>query len=89
VERITKADHARAVAVAAAHGFNNELTVILSSASSLILAFEPGHPAREYLIDLQNAAERCARMSSGLLAFGARHQSHGLATPFEELIQAD
>ena len=80
VERITKVDHACAVAPAAAHDFNNELTVILSSVSSLILALEPGHPSRPQLLDLQDAAHRCARMSSGLLRFGIQRRTRASAT---------
>jgi signal transduction histidine kinase len=79
VERITRADHACAVAAAAAHDFNNELTVILSSVSSLILGLEPGHPSRPQLLDLQDAAQRCARMSSGLLRFGIQRRSRASA----------
>jgi signal transduction histidine kinase len=80
VERITRADHACAVAAAAAHDFNNELTVILSSVSSLILALEPGHPSRPQLLDLQDAAQRCARMSSGLLQFGIQRRTRASST---------
>jgi hypothetical protein len=80
VERITRADHACAVAAAAAHDFNNELTVILSSVSSLILGLEPGHPSRPQLVDLQDAAQRCARMSSGLLRFGIQRRTRSSAT---------
>jgi hypothetical protein len=38
----------------------NELTIILSSVSHSIRALEPGHPARTHVLELQNAAERCA-----------------------------
>jgi hypothetical protein len=89
VERITKSDHACAVAAAAAHDLNNELTVILSSVSHSIRTLEPGHPARAHLLELQNAAQRCAHMTSGLLNFGARSRMRALATPFEELLLAD
>ena len=89
VERITKADHACAVAAAAAHDFNNELTVILSSVSHSIRALEPGHPARTHLLELQNAAQRCAHMTSGLLSFGGKSRTRALAMPFEELLLAD
>jgi hypothetical protein len=89
VERITKADHACAVAAAAAHDFNNELTVILSSVSHSIRALEPGHPARAHLLDLQNAAQRCAQKTSGLLSFGAKSRMRPVPTCFERLLLAD
>jgi len=86
VERITKADHAYAVAAAAAHDFNNELTVILSSVANTIMSLEPGHPARPHLLDLQEAAHRCTRTTSGLLAFSLSRGARLSAAPFESLI---
>jgi hypothetical protein len=86
VERITKADHAYAVAAAAAHDFNNELTVILSTVFDSIRALEPGHPARPHLLDLQEAAQRCSRTTSGLLAFSFSRGARVCAAPFESLI---
>jgi hypothetical protein len=86
VERLTKADQAYAVAAAAAHDFNEELTVILSSVTHSIEALEPGHPARPHLFDLQHAAERCVRMTSGLLAYSFSRGFRPVATPFETLI---
>jgi hypothetical protein len=71
VERLLGTDRACALA-AAAHEFNDELTVILSSVTVSILAMEPGHPARRPLIDLERAAMRCASTSSRLLNFSAR-----------------
>jgi signal transduction histidine kinase len=72
VERLTKNDRASAVAAAAAHILNNDLTVILSSVADSILYLEPGHPARPLLADLQQAAERCAHTAGALLSFGKR-----------------
>ena len=86
LERLTKADQAYAVAAAAAHDFNEELTVILSSVNNSIRTLEPGHPARAHLVELQIAAERCARTTSGLLAFSYSRGFRPVATPFEALI---
>jgi hypothetical protein len=71
VERLLQSSQAGVVAAAAAHDFNDELTVILSSVSRSILALEPGHPARPYLFDLQGAALRCAYRAARLLEFSA------------------
>ena len=89
VERLTRADRASAVAAAAAHDFNDELTVILSSVSGSIAALEPGHPARPLLLDLQGAAQRCAWKASALLNFGARRGVRPAATPLERLLEWD
>jgi signal transduction histidine kinase len=89
VERIRKPDSACVLAAAAAHDFNNELTVILSSVATLIEAMEPGTPALSQALDLQEAARRCARKSSGLLQFGRRRGARPLRTPLEVLIDPD
>lgn len=86
MERFTKADQACTLAAAAAHDFNNELTVILSSISTLIESLEPGHPALAQLQDLQQAAQRCARKTSGLLRFGLKKGNRPTRTALETLI---
>lgn len=86
MERLVKADRACAVAAAAAHDLNDELTVILSSVTSSILTLEPGHPARPLLFDLRSAAQRCAWKASGLLNYSARHGVQPVAAPLESLL---
>ena len=89
VEPNTKTDRASVVAAAAAHEFNNELTVILSTVASSLEALEPGHPARRHLLELQEAAERCALNSFGLLRFTRRNDSPVVRTSFEKLLASD
>jgi hypothetical protein len=67
-----KADRTCAVAAAAAHDLNNELTIIVNSASWAMLTLEPGHPARPFLHDLLGSAQRCVWKASGLLNYTAR-----------------
>jgi hypothetical protein len=86
VEHLTQTDRACAVAAAAAHDFNNELTVILSSVSDLILTLEPGHPARPLLGDLRSAAQRCAWKASGLLNYSARQGARPSPADMESLM---
>lgn len=86
MERFTKTDQACTLAAAAAHDFNNELTVILSSISTVIESLEPGHPALVQLQDLQQAAQRCARKTSGLLRFGLKKGNRPTRTALETLI---
>jgi len=81
-----KPDRTCAVAAAAAHDLNNDLTVILSSATSLMDSFEPGDPARSLLVELQCAAQRCAWKASGLLNYTARHGLQPAPTPFDYLV---
>jgi hypothetical protein len=76
-----------AVAAAAAHDLNDELTVILTSVTASIRALEPDHPARPMLLDLRSAAQRCAWKASGLLNFTARRGARPSAATFERLAE--
>ncbi len=89
MERLTKADRACAIAAAAAHDLNDELTVILSSINGSIQAIEPGHPARPLLMDVRSAAQRCAWMASSLLSFSARSGVRPSAAKAERLVEID
>ena len=77
------------MAAAAAHDWNDELTVILSSVTSSIRALEPGHPARPLLLDLQSAAQRCAWKASGLLNFTARRGARPSSVKLERLVDEE
>jgi hypothetical protein len=86
VERLTHADRACAVAAAAAHDLNDELTIIVSTTSCSLETLEPGHPARPLLLELQRAAQRCVWKTSGLLNYGARRCARPVNVPMERLI---
>lgn len=85
----SRTDRAVAVAAAAAHDLNDELTVILSSVTASLRALEPQHPARRLLLDLQGAAQRCAWKASSLLNYTARRGARPSAATFERLIADD
>jgi len=86
VEHPGTTNRACAVAAAAAHDFNNELTVIMSSVSAALGAPDVQHPARPLLVDIQAAAQRCVWKASGLLNFSARVNSVPIRASFEYLI---
>ncbi len=86
MERLTHADRACAVAAAAAHDLNDELTIIVNTTSHSLETLEPGHPARPFLLDLQRAAQRCVWNTSGLLNYGARRGCRPVNVPMERLI---
>lgn len=86
MERITKADRACAVAAAAAHDLNDELTVIVNSLSCSLKSLEPGHPARALLLAAQSAVQRCAWKTSGLLNYSARRGARAINVPMERLV---
>ncbi len=58
-----------------AHDFNNLLTVFSGYTELLISEFSDSHPHREYLDEMQRAAERAAALTSQLLAFGRLQRS--------------
>jgi hypothetical protein len=86
VERLTQADRICAIASAAAHDMNDELTIILSGVEWSMDYLEPGHPARPLLRDILQAAERCVWKTSGLLNYGFRRGVHPTPIPMERLI---
>lgn len=67
-----KIDRTCALASAAAHDLNEELTIICSCLYDSLATLEPGHPARALLDDARRAAQRCAWKSYGLLNYAAR-----------------
>jgi hypothetical protein len=87
VERNPPARRACAVAAAAAHEINDDLTVILNSVTKSIERLEPDHPARAFLLDLQGAAQRCVFTASGLLNYSARHGVATVRTRFDRLLE--
>jgi len=89
VESQSRPDRAVALAAAAAHDLNEELTVILTSVTASLRALDPHHPARTLLLDLQSAAQRCAWKASGLLNFTARRGARPSAATFERLVEED
>ena len=87
MELLTNADRACAVAAAAAHDFNNELTVILSGVTDALGALQSEHPVRGMLLEIQAAAQRCVWKTSGLLNFSARVNPKPVRASFEYLIE--
>ena len=86
MEHTSRTNRACAVAAAAAHDFNNELTVILSSAADALALLDATDPAHLLLLDIQAAAQRCVWKASGLLNFSARVSPERVHASFEYLI---
>ena len=86
MERLTYADRACAVAAAAAHDLNDELTIIVNTTSFSLETLEPGHPARPLLLELQRSAERCVWKANGLLNYGVRRGTGPVNVSMERLI---
>jgi PAS domain S-box-containing protein len=55
-----------------AHDFNNLLTIVLGYAEMLLETFRDSEPSRGNLIEIKNAAEAAARITSQLLATSGR-----------------
>ena len=87
MEYLTNSDRACAVAAAAAHELNNDLTVILNSVTEVLAAAGSEDPSRPMLLDLRAATQRCVWKTSGLLSFSARFSPHPVRASFEYLIE--
>jgi len=87
VEQTPKNERAWAIAAAAAHDWNDELTVILNSISCVIETLGEDHPVIPLLLDLQGAAQRCAWKAAGLLDFAASHGTKPGSARMEALIR--
>ena len=72
MERVSRTDRATAVLAAAAHEFNDELTVIMNAVAESLDALPPEHPVYHGLIEAQCAAHRLAQRAQGMLCFSAR-----------------
>ena len=55
-----------------AHDFNNMLSVIMGRVELLMLKIDQGHPFYSDLLQVKNAAERSANLTSQLLAFARK-----------------
>jgi hypothetical protein len=87
VERLQRLDRVSTLAAATAHSLNDELTVILSSLTTSMLAMEPGHPARLPLMELERAALRCVATASRLLSFSARRGARPVCASLDAVLE--
>ena len=87
MKELTNTHRACAVAAAAAHDLNNELTVILNSVTCALETVAPENAAHPLLLDLRAAAQRCVWKASGLLNFSARLNPSPVRASFEYLIE--
>ncbi len=78
---------AHAVAMAACHDLNEELTIILSGANELLLILNPWHPATTLLVDMRLAAARAAFEVKGLMDYTRKKGALPAAVRLENLIE--
>ena len=88
MQELTDLDRSCAVAAAAAHDLNNELTVILSSVGAALAIIGEKDPAHSLLLDLQAAAQRCVWKASALLNYSARVSPGTVRASLEHLIES-
>jgi hypothetical protein len=55
-----------------AHGFNEELTIILNTATLAAGLLGPEHPASAAIVELKDSAVRCAQLSGKIVRAGTR-----------------
>ena len=59
--------------ISVAHGFNEELTIILNSAVIAAEMLGPEHPAADAILELKRSAIRCTELSRKLAARPRTH----------------
>ena len=64
LKAMPNSDHNEHIQVA--HGFNEELTIILNSAVIAAELLGPEHPANEAILELKRSAARCTELSRQL-----------------------
>ena len=84
---LNKSQKCAAVAAAAAHELNNELTVILTGICDAISMLEPTHPARVLLVQSRAAAQRCAWHASDVLNFSSKNGVLPVRESLERLLK--
>jgi hypothetical protein len=57
-----------------AHGFNEELTIILNTATVAAGLLGPEHPANAAIVELKHSAVRCAELSRRVVRSGTRNR---------------
>ena len=88
MERSNRNHRATAVLAAAAHEFNDDLSVILNAVAESLDALPPAHAAHPRLIDAQCAAHRCAQRAAAMLAFSARRGLRPVPARLDALLAA-
>ncbi len=86
MEKSHRNERACAVAAAAAHDLNDELTIIFSSVCDSLSELGPNHPARILLLEARAATQRCAWKASGLLNYAARQGVRPVRNSLESLL---
>jgi hypothetical protein len=79
-------EHAHVVEMAGANDINDQLTIILSAAACALDKVEFAHPARQFLLDIQQAGQVCVWKVSALLNYAARCGAKPVADPIERVI---
>ena len=71
--------------MAAAHDFNNELTISLGSVTAAIQGVRPDNPAHAWLLEIRCAAQRSASKASTILDFSVGSEVRLGAASMESL----
>ncbi|MBX3235766.1 MAG: PAS domain-containing protein [Nitrospiraceae bacterium] len=70
-----------------AHDFNNVMTVILGYSAVLLQEMSQQSSARHFVQEIQRAGERCAALTSQLLAFSRKQMLHPVSLDLHRVIR--
>ncbi len=70
-----------------AHDFNNVMTIILGYSAVLLQELNQNSSARHFVQEIQRAGERCAALTSQLLAFSRKQMLHPVSLDLHRVIR--
>lgn len=82
-----KMDAVGRLAGGVAHDFNNVMTVILGYSAVLLQELSLDSSARHFVQEIQQAGERCAALTSQLLAFSRKQMLHPVSLDLHRVIR--
>lgn len=86
---VTKSERALTILAVAGHDLNNELMVVSGGIVEALAKLPDDDPARTYLLEARDAAQRCCTMAQAMVVFAARHGAQKPAATFNYLIEQE
>ncbi len=87
IQQAQKLESLGVMAGGIAHDFNNLLVGILGNASLAVLDLEEGHPAREFVEQIDVAARRAAELTGQILTYSGKSKANFETVHLSELVR--
>jgi len=87
VQQAQKLESLGVMAGGIAHDFNNLLVGILGNASLTLMDLEPGHPAQEFVQQIETASKRAAELTAQILTYAGNSKVNFQELVLQELVE--